>query len=424
MELYAISIDGQERLKLTNGEQLVTWAHAFAPSRWSSLFRNSEALDELSQATFEAFGWHVTLDVTSQGGHVQPRLSRTKAPEHLRQSLSKDAFDFFAHTIDFARFSDGVRAWCGILAELLGGDHRLIFIDEPDAFLHPPLARRLGEQVARLATRRAATVFVATHSSDFIFGAVSVSAEVTIVRLTYDGTKATASLLDPLKLSDLMRDALLRSTGILDALFHRAVVVCEGHSDRVFYDEINTRLLRAGRGIGDCLFVNAGNWQEEHKLVAPLRQLGIPVAAIVDFDAMHEDDFRSLMAAATTSDSVLTDMTNLIASIRAPLKEAKELSKQTKRPAIDHLDAEVQGAARRIAQLLAEHGVFVVLGGSVESWLPNVAGRVRKKRWVRRILQKLGTDPTDSHYIQPCHDDVWAFIDGIGVWLTAAEFGG
>jgi hypothetical protein len=34
-------------------------------------------------------------------------------------------------------------------------------------------------------------------------------------------------------------NALLRAIEVLDALFHQSVVVREGHSDRVLYDEIN-----------------------------------------------------------------------------------------------------------------------------------------------------------------------------------------
>jgi predicted ATPase len=43
--------------------------------------------------------------------------------------------------------SDGVQAFVGIVCAVLWGDYRAILIDEPEAFLHPPLARKLGRQL-------------------------------------------------------------------------------------------------------------------------------------------------------------------------------------------------------------------------------------------------------------------------------------
>ena len=109
-------------------------------------------------------------------------------------------------------------------------------------------------------------------------GCVQGGAPINIVRLTFDNGSATARLLTKDRLVPLMRNPLLRSIGVLDALFYNAVVVTEADADRAFYQEVNERLLQANdpRGIEGCLFLNAQNKQTVWDIVHPLRELGQP----------------------------------------------------------------------------------------------------------------------------------------------------
>ena len=86
-----------------------------------------------------------------------------------------------------------------------------------------------------------------------------------------------------------MRDPLLRSTNVLNALFHRGAIVCESDVDRSFYQEVNARLLVDSAGIRDSVFLNAQNKQTVRRLVEPLRKMGIPAVAVVDIDILKGD---------------------------------------------------------------------------------------------------------------------------------------
>ena len=68
--------------------------------------------------------------------------------------------------------SDGVKAYSGILAAVLSTDLKVILMDEPDAFLHPPLARRLGTALTTIASERDGNVFASTHDSNFLMGCI------------------------------------------------------------------------------------------------------------------------------------------------------------------------------------------------------------------------------------------------------------
>ena len=61
------------------------------------------------------------------------------------------------------------KAFVGIIAEVMAGDPDIIFIDEPEAFLHPSLQYLLGQQIAANSSS-SKQVYAATHSPSFLLG--------------------------------------------------------------------------------------------------------------------------------------------------------------------------------------------------------------------------------------------------------------
>ena len=209
-------------------------------------------------------------------GFLRIRLSsRPPSDESEEKGWNSVSKSFHSAATLISDASDGVKAFVGMLTTLIAGDPKVILIDEPEAFLHPSLCARLGKEITSALTGTNRRLFVATHSASFLMGCVHSGAEINIVRLTYDYTNATARLLAKDKLTPLMRNPLLRSIGVLDALFYNTVIVTEADADRAFYQEINERLLFAkdSRGIEGCLFLNAQNKQTIWDIVRPLREL-------------------------------------------------------------------------------------------------------------------------------------------------------
>ncbi len=271
---FTLKLDGENRMRLVL-QQAGGDLQMSPQSSLQVLFRDDVKRREVRRIVGDAFGSHFVIDPTHLG-LLRIRLSDAAPTNDLEErGIHKEAVEFHAKAQLIDHASDGVKAFTGIITELVAGDPKVVLIDEPEAFLHPSLAFKLGYEVSRAAVTTDKKVFVSTHSPSFVMGCIQSGAPLNIIRLTYRGGNATARLLPGAELLELMRNPLLRSTGVLNGLFYEFVVVTESDADRAFYQEVNERLLRfePDAGIPNCLFINAQNKQTIQTILRPLRNL-------------------------------------------------------------------------------------------------------------------------------------------------------
>lgn len=419
---FTLILDGHGRINLIN-QQVVKDLQQPPQSSFHTLFRDDAKRQEVRRIVADAFGLYFVLDPTNLG-HLRIRLASTPPVDDLQErGIHEDAVRFHNHALPIEESSDGVKAFTGIIAELIAGDPRVLLIDEPEAFLHPSLAAKLGLEVSRAALETNKRLFVSTHSPTFVMGCIQSGAPVNIVRLTYRDQVATARLLPSTEILELMRNPLLRSTGVLSGLFYEFVVVTESDSDRAFYQEINERLLllKPEWGVPNCLFLNAQNKQTIRTILQPLRKLGIPAAAIVDVDALNEGgaNWTNLLQSAYVPEASIIGL----ATQRASLKKAIDATgKDIKRQGgISILQPSDQESARSLLGQLQSYGIFVVPGGELECWLPQLGASGHGPSWLVDIFEKMGEDPDSSGYVRPGDDDVWLFVSSIKDWLINSE---
>lgn len=139
---------------------------------------------------------------------------------------------------------DGMRALLGMLCGIYCNDKPIIFIDEPEAYLHPGQAYLFGRYLSQIIGENR-QVFISTHSADFLRGIFfSAYDDVAVTRL-YRHMDDTVDCyqLDNQKLEEISKDNVSSTYNILDGLFHPACVVCEGDKDVLIYqsmfDKIN-----------------------------------------------------------------------------------------------------------------------------------------------------------------------------------------
>jgi predicted ATPase len=410
----AIRLDGRSRFNLTN-DQIGGDLLESPQNVLSHLFQDDHARKETQELIHDALGLYFVIDPTKLGT-LRIRLSATP-PTADEQSLNDAARTFYANATHIKDASDGVQAYTGIITAIMSGDFHTILVDEPEAFLHPPLARKLGKHLATISQERGGALFAATHSPDFLMGCVQASKNIRIVRLEHSDGKSRGRMVDPTELEALFKNPLMRSANAISGLFYDGVVVTESDNDRAFYGEIYHRLSAHADNLPSVLFVNAQNKQTIKDIIGPLRRFGVPAAAIPDVDLIKDGGktWTDWLSAAQMPVSLHSGYQAQRTSIKSDFEASGKDMKSD--GGVSVLDGDRRLAADQFFDNLAEYGIFVVRGGELESWLSKLKVPGKKTDWTVAMLERLGSDPGNASYVQPGHDDVWAFMSSVVNWI-------
>lgn len=130
---------------------------------------------------------------------------------------------------------DGMRSFATVILRTLApAAMSIILLDEPEAFLHPPQARLLGELIAK-ERPIGRQLFIATHSQDVLQGLLNVAPDnLRIIRLQRSGVVNKVKELDKYLTKKISADPIMRFSSVLSGVFHKRVIVCESDSDCMF----------------------------------------------------------------------------------------------------------------------------------------------------------------------------------------------
>jgi hypothetical protein len=416
-QLFVLFGDAMQRLSLIAGSSL--WnPMTDRPSNPMQMFYERPELEQrISAVCEEAFGIPLTLS-RIPGGSIDLYLGKADVAPSLVPS--EEYLDQFRRMPQLAAQGDGMRSFMGLMIALVATSYLLIILDEPEAFLHPPQARLLGRKLAEEATGNAQVV-LSTHSLDVLLGLLSArDANVTVVRMTRRGAENPVAILRADELRSLWRDPLLRHSNVLDGLFHRGVILCEGDTDTRYYGAVLEELPGAGQS--EFLLTQCGGKARMASIVRALRAVDIPVAVIADFDVLREEARIAGLAEALGGDwdRLRADWRVLDAAVRD--RGYRPLTSQVREQVSEVLDqagarlerdevkrirdvARVedgwsivrrggigdvpQGDASERGQSLIDQlaalRLFVVPVGEVERWEPGVPGE--GPAWVNAVLE-------------------------------------
>ncbi|MDP2726644.1 MAG: AAA family ATPase, partial [Dehalococcoidia bacterium] len=334
----------------------------------------------------------------------------------------RDALGVFKEHQSLDDQGDGFKSFVGVVLSLILSEGRIVLLDEPEAFLHPIQARQLGEWIASDGIEVADQVIVATHNASFLSGILQAGQKVDIYRLNRTDDRTEYNLIPAKATADLVKSPVLSSQRVLEAIFHKGVVVCEADADRAVYQSVASRECDDQ----EILFVHAHNKQTIKVVVDLLRQATIPVAAIADIDLLHyEKDLTELLESLGESASgsilqvreeianhlgdepdeeVLNRMSQMllhlseeivrrkhdVSGARGALNRIrKESSKwqQFKAHGLVHLPEPLQSKAKSLLDELKLHRLFLVPVGELEGWID--LGNTEKQKWIVGALEKI-----------------------------------
>lgn len=279
-------VDADSRLDATkNQEHVHPNAQGAKPSHF--LYDSNELLAQTSALFKSVFGEDLVLDY--KGGALIP-IHVGKQPElEANQQVIDPAYVEKVRSLPLLQEQGhGMRCFAGLLLETLVIRHDITLIDEPEAFLHPPQARRLGTMFAQEAPNQ---MLLATHSIDLLKGLLDQEiSNVRIIRITRASNRNYPHEIKPSEVLELRKTPELRYSNILDGIFHELAVLCEADADCKLYNIVAEYLREIGEIPIDVAFFPCNGKSGITKAAGAIRKLGVETVGILDIDLLADKE--------------------------------------------------------------------------------------------------------------------------------------
>jgi energy-coupling factor transporter ATP-binding protein EcfA2 len=352
----------------------------------TKIFRDGLLEEDLSNISRREFGFPLTLDRVN--GDLRLRVGTPDVPPPLINRPTAEYAAAVKVLPLLADQGDGVKNYLGMVLHLMTSSSPIVIIDEPEAFLHPAQARSLGRHLGEQARTHSRQLLTATHDRDFILGLLSAECPVTVIRLDRRGSTGTVDSLPAARVKAVWDRPALRYSNILQGLFHRLVVVCEGDADCRWYAAVlDDAAAAAGVASDEALFVPGGGKDQVPHAVQALQSLNIRTFALVDFDAILDINYLKALLEVRVDRYQDADLARIRQITVAIGKQVA--SERQRRKAKDHgLAGLPAGDIARLGTELLEHlrglDVLVVPVGELESFDRTIGGH--GPSWVTAAL--------------------------------------
>jgi hypothetical protein len=289
-QVFAFLAGGEGRLAAANATNNINPLTEPPSHPLHSLYMDSELEEKISAISVKAFGVPLVLN-RHAGNRIYLHVGQAPPAPHGVGAPPREYLEALSEMPQLDEQGDGMKSLMGLMLNIAASSYPLVLVDEPEAFLHPPQARLIGRMLGDEKDPNT-QVFLATHDSDVLRGLLDSSTrDLTVVRLTREGTVNHTSQLDPGDVRKLWRDPLLRYSNVLDGLFHDAVVLCEGDADCRFYQSV-LDALEAGEDEAkrlDLLWTHCGGKDRMPTVIGALRVMDVPIRVIADFDILRSE---------------------------------------------------------------------------------------------------------------------------------------
>ncbi|MCR6639720.1 MAG: ATP-binding protein [Sporocytophaga sp.] len=270
IHIFVHTLTTEERLKAANPPSSIKITSQAPQHPIYFLQKNDRLEKQFSDYFKQAFG--TELIVHRNAGNEVPLYVGAKPTPLAGEDRVSEGYLKELEKLDLLhQQGDGMRSFVGVLLNAFISNHSILFIDEPEAFLHPPQARLLGKMLAKdLPSER--QLFLSTHSEDFLKGLLdSGVSNLKIIRIQRDNSINKVSVLNSTDINNIWNDSLLRHSNVLNGLFHSKVVICESDSDcRFFSALLSTQYDNSGSIAPDILFIHCGG---KHRIPTAIKAL-------------------------------------------------------------------------------------------------------------------------------------------------------
>jgi hypothetical protein len=295
-QFFAKRITTEARIQGANAAPGLALFHSPPTHPIHILLMEPELARDISGKFQHAFG--ADLTPFRAGGSEFPLYVGKKPPIPTgKDELSREFVEALLSTnVPLESQGDGMRSFAAVILNVLAArTHSIQFLDEPEAFLHPPQARLLGRYIAENRPGNS-QLFISTHSTDILDGLIEGGSDkVRIVRLRREGDVNRVKELGKEETKAVARDTLARFSRVFDGIFFEHVIICEADADCMFYQSILNLPCISGDRRPDVLFVHTSGKHRMAKLADTLHSLNVPVSVIADIDVLNDEGtFKNL----------------------------------------------------------------------------------------------------------------------------------
>lgn len=328
------------------------------------LYQNRDVFNLIQKHIHEVFDIRIDFDNVPQG-LKSLRIIKSKIDRTIKDPV-KLAKEWERNSIPIEYEGDGIRSYIKLIISILIPSNHLIFIDEPEAFLHPPQRRALGSFINKISKTLNKQFFITSHDGDFLRSIISHSEnDVNLIRFSYTKGTRYINLFDNNFFKNIIKSSYsnLMTERILNSFSFHKTILCEDESDRLFYEEACAHYF--WDEFQDINFVGLNGKDQAIKLFEKLQTIGLNVAVIVDIDFIIDNpipkcniDPKLKKEYGFIKDKLKSHIKNGVnrnefkKNVANALKNNKMLLKDL----------------RMLLERLKENNIYVVPVGTLESW--------------------------------------------------------
>lgn len=369
----------------------------------SSFKFQSSLLIELSDKVKQLFNKDIYLDTQTLGDGLLFRVGENF--DYVRNKTldnQNDALKLFSEkTLD--EQGDGLKSFVSTFLSLKCDQNDLLLLDEPEAFLHPPLARQLGEMIGDFQDENR-TVFIATHSIEILKGILSKNQDVNVIRITQpEPDKNEIKILDQTILNSILSDPLLRVSRVLEGVFCEKVIITEAEADELVYQELIEKIFPES----GMFFAHGQNKQTLAQIAKLYQEIGIDYEIITDFDVLRVsselNEFLSNMPLDECQKQKIREYSNALReminnSVEFNGLTEKEISsaQKHKRDEVYHkrgirfFDEDTSEKIVSTLEMLSTYHLHILKNGELETLLEAFGLEYKeKKKWIVDAINKI-----------------------------------
>ena len=369
----------------------------------SSFRFSKDLLENLASQVKRFFNKDIYLDSQTLGDRLVFRVGEDF--DYIRNGSIRDEMEasqlFKEKRLDDQ--GDGFKSFVSTFLSLNHSQSDILLLDEPEAFLHPPLARQIGEMIGETQSENK-TIFVATHSVEILKGILSKGVDVNVIRITQPKPYVNdIKILDQAILNDILQNPLLRVSRVLEGVFCERVVITEAEADELVYQELIEKIFPES----GLFFAHGQNKQTLTTIAELYQKIGIGYEIITDFDVIRKpSEFYRFLSLMPLDDRERQKMLNYAIKLRDEIngavdtdglseEEIKSAQKQ-KRDEVYHkqgirwFDATQKGLIEKSLESLSLLHLHILETGELETLLEDFGVDYQEKsKWIVEAIDKI-----------------------------------